>query len=152
MRLTRYTDYCLRVLIYLGVKQDELSTIKEIADRYGISKNHLMKVVYELNQRGHVETIRGKNGGMRLGRPPSEINLGGLIRETENDMALVECFAAGNECRLTPSCVLKSVIYEALQAFLAVLDRYTLQDLLGPKRELAELLAIPVEIPRRDGA
>ena len=151
MRLTRYTDYCLRVLMYLGVKQDELSTIKEIADRYGISKNHLMKVVYELNQRGHVETIRGKNGGMRLGRRPSEINLGHLIRETENDLALVECFASGNECRLTPSCVLKSVLYEALQAFLGVLDRYTLQDLLGPERELAGLLAIPVEIPRRDG-
>lgn len=146
MRLTRYTDYCLRVLMYLGVKQAELATIKEIADRYGISKNHLMKVVYELNQRGYVETLRGKNGGMRLGRRPREINLGQLVRETENDLQLVECFGGQNECRITASCALKPILSEALNAFLGVLDRYTLADLLGPQRDLADLLSIPITV------
>jgi Rrf2 family nitric oxide-sensitive transcriptional repressor len=142
MRLTRFTDYSLRVLIFLGVKQDGLSTIKEIADHYSISKNHLMKVVYELNRLGYIETVRGKNGGMRLHKDPESINLGALVRRTENDMDLVECFSAGNQCVITPACNLKHIVAEALDAFIAVLDRYTLSDLLQQQQALATLLGI----------
>lgn len=142
MRLTRFTDYSLRVLIFLGVKQDGLSTIKEIADHYNISKNHLMKVVYELNRLGYIETVRGKNGGMRLHKAPESINLGSLVRRTENDMDLVECFSAGNQCVITPACNLKHIVAEALDAFVAVLDRYTLSDLLREQQALATLLGI----------
>lgn len=142
MRLTRFTDYSLRVLIFLGIKQDGLSTIKEIADHYDISKNHLMKVVYELNRLGYIETVRGKNGGMRLHQDPDTINLGALVRRTENDLDLVECFAEGNQCVITPACQLKSILGEALNAFIGVLDRYTLSDLLAEPKALADLLSI----------
>lgn len=142
MRLTRYTDYCLRVLMYLGVKGDELATIKEIAERYDISKNHLMKVAYELNRLGYIETVRGKNGGMHLRLAPEQINLGQLVRDTESDLALVECFATGGHCSITPSCVLKQVLNEALEAFFTVLSQYTLSDLLVPRRDLGALLGV----------
>lgn len=142
MRLTSFTDYCLRVLLYLGLKQNELSTITEIADCYAISRNHLMKVVYELGRLGYVETIRGKHGGMRLRARPGRINLGELVRRTENDLSLAECFGTENHCRLTPSCALRGVLDEALQAFLGVLDRYTLADLLEPRAELAALVSV----------
>lgn len=142
MRLTRFTDYSLRVLIFLGVKKHGLSTIKEIADHYNISKNHLMKVVYELNRLGYIETIRGKNGGMRLHQDPETINLGTLVRRTENDLDLVECFSEGNQCVITPACQLKHIIAEALNAFIGVLERYTLADLLANEAELGKLLNI----------
>lgn len=142
MRLTRYTDYCLRVLMYLGIKGDELATIREIAERFDISKNHLMKVAYELNRLGYIETIRGKNGGMHLRLAPEQINLGQLVRDTENDLAIVECFATDGHCSITPSCVLKQVLGEALEAFLAVLSQYTLSDLLVPKHDLGSLLGV----------
>ena len=151
MRLTLYTDYCLRVLMYLGLKENELATIKEIAERYDISKNHLMKVVYELNRMEYIETIRGKNGGMRLRRPPAEINLAELVRRTESDLAIVECFGPDNACRITPACALKHIIDDALTAFFDVLARYSLADLLGPRRELASLLSIdtaPIRPPK----
>ncbi|WP_435103869.1 Rrf2 family transcriptional regulator [Arhodomonas sp. AD133] len=143
MRLTLYSDYCLRVLIYLGLKDGELATIREIAERYEISRNHLMKVVYELNRLGYIETLRGKHGGMRLNRPPEEVALGALIRQTENDLQLVECFGSENRCRLTGACTLQSVLDEALQAFLDVLDRYTLADLLMPQQPLLYRLGLP---------
>lgn len=146
MRLTSFTDYSLRVLMYLSVKEGELSTISEIAERYAISRNHLMKVVYELGRLGYVETVRGKHGGMRLRDNPAHINLGQVVRRTENDMSLVECFSTQNDCRLTPSCALRGVLREALQAFFAVLDRYSLADLLVPKQELATLLGIDIPV------
>ncbi|MEX1080998.1 MAG: Rrf2 family transcriptional regulator [Halofilum sp. (in: g-proteobacteria)] len=146
MRLTSFTDYSLRVLMYLGLKGDELATISEIAASYDISRNHLMKVVYELSQHGYIETIRGKKGGMRLRVEPSAINLGELVRCTESDMALVECFGPENSCRLTPSCALRSALNEALQAFLAVLDRYTLAELVTPGHELAALLWMDIPV------
>lgn len=146
MRLTSFTDYSLRVLMYLSLKEGELCTISEIAERYAISRSHLMKVVYELGRLDYVETVRGKHGGMRLRRAPAEINLGEVVRRTENDLALVECFNTDNYCRLTASCVLQGVLDEALQAFLAVLDRHTLADLLGPKRDLAALLSIDIPV------
>jgi len=133
MRITRYTDYSLRVLIYLGAKGEGLATIQEIADRYRISRNHLMKVVHELQLKGYIDTLRGKNGGMRLRLPPERISLGRVVRDTEQDLALVECFGTDNHCIITPYCELKSILNEALGAFLGVLDRYTLADLLDPR-------------------
>ena len=142
MRITRYTDYSLRVLIYLGVKGEELVTIQEIADCYRISRNHLMKVVYDLNQRGYIETLRGKGGGMRLRARPEDLRLGDLIRAVEQDLTLVECFGDHNQCRITPACTLKGVLAEALDAFFDSLNRYTLADLLKPGKELGTLLGI----------
>ncbi|WP_163142478.1 Rrf2 family transcriptional regulator, partial [Arhodomonas sp. KWT] len=116
MRLTLYTDYCLRVLMYLGVKEDRFATISEIAERYDISRNHVMKVVYGLSQSDYIRTVRGKNGGMYLQRAPESINLGALIRDTEQDLALVECFAPDNRCVITPSCRLTHILGDALKA------------------------------------
>lgn len=151
MHITRYTDYSLRVLIYLGLKGEALATIQEIADRYGISKNHLMKVVHELNRKGYVDTLRGKHGGIRLGRAPAEINLGTLVRETESDLALVECFGSDNECIIAPACSLKLVLRQALEAFFEVLDSRSLADLLPApdQSRLAQLLRI--DLPRVAG-
>lgn len=144
MHITRYTDYSLRVLIYLAVQGDRLATIQEIADSYGISKNHLMKVVHQLNKKGYVETIRGKNGGLRLHRTPDDINIGVLVRETEQDLNLVECFSTNNKCTITPVCGLKGIFAEALKAFLATLDQYTLKDIISEKQkpQLMRLLQI----------
>jgi len=130
MHITRYTDYSLRVLIYLAGQGDGLSTIQEIADSYDISKNHLMKVVHQLNKKGYIETVRGKKGGMRLQMAPEDINVGVLVRETEQDLSIVECHSSRNACKITPVCGLKSMFGEALQAFLSVLDKYTLQDVI----------------------
>ncbi|MEI6559489.1 MAG: Rrf2 family transcriptional regulator [Rhodospirillaceae bacterium] len=147
MRLTRYTDFCFRVLIHAGLKDGSLSTTREISDRYGISSNHLMKVVYDLNIKGYLETVRGKNGGIRLGRLPEQINLGTLIRDIEDDMALVECHTSESQCRIGSACLLRGVIGEGLRAFLGVLDRYTLADLLEPRADLSRLLDIEVDRP-----
>ena len=143
MRLTLYTDYSLRVLMYLALDPDQTSTIQEIADSYNISKNHLMKVAYELGRAGYVETVRGRNGGLHMAKAATEINLGALIRQCEGDFTLVECFDAKlNQCVLTPSCSLKRALHKALDAYFAVLDQYSLADLLQPKKALAQLLAI----------
>lgn len=143
MRLTSFSDYCLRVLMFAGTKDDGLVTIDEIAKAYGISRNHLMKVVHRLGQLDYVATVRGRGGGFRLAKPPSHINLGRLIRETEEDLAIVECFQGNaSDCAIEPACVLKSVLREALDAFLGVLDGYTLDDLLKPRSRLKRLLSI----------
>lgn len=144
MRLTAFTDYCLRVLIYVGSKEEGLSTITEISASYGISRNHVMKVVHRLGQLGYLATVRGKNGGLRLGREAAEVRLGKLVRETEEDWALVECFQPGNRnCRIGPSCILRGAFADALAAFFDKLDEYTLEDLLRPHDDLARLLRIP---------
>ncbi|MCZ8536765.1 Rrf2 family transcriptional regulator [Paenisporosarcina quisquiliarum] len=142
MRMTMYTDFSLRVLMYVGAKEkSELSTIQEISTAYGISKNHLMKVTYELGKHGYIETIRGRGGGIRLAFPPASINIGEVVRKTEDDFHLVECFnCAANRCVITPVCKLRRVLHEALVAYLAVLDTYTLQDLLSNKDELGAIL------------
>ncbi|MGB3259634.1 Rrf2 family transcriptional regulator [Paenisporosarcina sp.] len=142
MRMTMYTDFSLRVLMYVGAKEkSELSTIQEISTAYGISKNHLMKVTYELGKHGYIETIRGRGGGIRLAFPPASINIGEVVRKTEDDFYLVECFnCAANRCVITPVCKLRRVLHEALVAYLAVLDTYTLQDLLSNKDELGAIL------------
>ena len=137
MRLTTFTDYSLRVLIYLAVNDEQKTTIAQIAQIYGISKNHLMKVVHELSQRHYLIALRGKNGGLRFNRPPSEINIGELVRAMESDFAIAECFGQNNQCVLTPACSLRTVLGEALEAFLAVLDGYTLEDILPGRRRKA---------------
>jgi Rrf2 family nitric oxide-sensitive transcriptional repressor len=141
MHITRYTDYSLRVLMYVAVKRDKLSTIREIAEKYDISKNHLMKVVHQLNRKGYVESVRGKNGGVRLNMEPSDINIGVLVRETEQDLLLVECFSAANKCAIAPICGLKGMLSEALDAFLNALDQHTLEDLL-PEKSKPQLLRL----------
>lgn len=132
MQLTQYTDYSLRVLIYLGRHDSGLSTITEIADFYRISRNHLVKVVHHLGQCGYIETHRGKNGGIRLAKPPAEIQLGQLIRDTEPNLNLAECFdQARDHCVITRDCKLKGVLYQARNSFLSTLNAYTLADVLG---------------------
>ncbi|MBD8136441.1 Rrf2 family transcriptional regulator [Bacillus sp. CFBP 13597] len=129
MRLTSYSDYSLRVLIYLATHdQSKLSNIKEISEVYQLSKNHLMKIVHNLGKLGYIETIRGRNGGFRLAKSPSEINVGELVRRTEEDFYLVECFKDHDNCVISPVCSLKFVLNNALDAFLQVLDQYTIAD------------------------
>ncbi|TQV84381.1 RrF2 family transcriptional regulator [Aliikangiella coralliicola] len=144
MHITRYTDYSLRVLMYLAAKGDTLSTIKEIADSYQISKNHLMKIVQELNTKGYVIAVRGKNGGLKLKNEPSEINIGDLVRDIEQDLSLVECFKDGANCIITPGCQLKVIFDQALTAFLEKLDEYTLADLIpdNKRAQISQLLNI----------
>lgn len=144
MRLTTFTDYSLRVLIFLATNSDQTATIADIAKTYGVSRNHLMKVVHELSQQGYVVALRGKGGGLRLSRPPTEINLGEVIRSMENDLAIAECLGTRNQCILTPACSLRPVFSEALDAFLSVLDSYSLADIVPGSRgkQLASILAI----------
>ncbi len=141
MQLTQYTDYSLRTLIYLGLRRDGLSTITEISESYGISRNHLVKVVHQLGAQGLIVTVRGKGGGIRLASPPDEINIGDVVRRFEN-LALVECFSDGNTCAISPSCRLRGVLQEAMRGFMEVLDTYTLQDLLASKKKMKGLLSM----------
>ncbi|ULO04999.1 RrF2 family transcriptional regulator [Paenibacillus sp. 19GGS1-52] len=142
MRLTMYTDFSLRILLYLGAKErSELSTIQDISEAYHISKNHLMKVSHELGRAGFIETVRGRGGGIRLAHAPEEINIGEVIRRMEDDFHLVECFnPATNSCPISQVCGLKGVLARALHAYLNVLSEYTLQDLLLNKNELQAIL------------
>ena len=144
MYITRYTDYYLRVLIYLAVNNGEQSKISSIATSYGISKNHLMKIVQQLNISGYLLATRGKNGGIKLIRPAKEINVGALVREMENKDKLVECFGDDNQCVITPSCQLQHIFAEAQESFFSTLDNYYLSDLIGDNKqhELAQLLAV----------
>ena len=153
MRITGYTDYSLRVLIYLAVQGDRLATIQEVADRYDISKNHLMKVVHQLTRKGYLDSIRGKKGGIRLRMAPAEVNLGVLVREMEPDLSLVECFGPDNTCVISPVCSLKGVLGEALDSFLATLDRYSLADIVPEedRPNIIRLLDIPAEEPAVPG-
>lgn len=158
MRLTQWTDYTLRVLMYCAATEGRAQpvTITEVAEGYGISRSHLMKIVQQLSAQGLLETTRGRGGGMRLMLPASAINIGAVVRATETDFNLVECFDPTiNQCRLSSHCRLKGVLWQAMQAYLAVLDGVTLEDLMapsaGPASEaggaLRALLPI-VELPR----
>lgn len=131
MRLTSFTDYTLRTLLHLGSNRDRLVTIQEIADLHSISKNHLMKVVNELARNGVIETIRGRNGGFRLAHEPEDINVGAVVRMSESDFYMAECFDPnGTPCGLTKACRLKGILGDATNAYLAELDRHTLASLL----------------------
>lgn len=136
MRLTRYTDYAMRVLLYLGARPGRLCSIAEISRAYGISRNHLMKVVNDLVNAGYLVSARGRAGGVRLGRAPAEINVGRVVRHTEDGFDLADCGA----CVIAPACGLTGALHEALGAFMTVLDGYTLDDLLDRRTSLAALL------------
>jgi Rrf2 family nitric oxide-sensitive transcriptional repressor len=142
MRLTVYTDYSLRVLMYVALHPERRPTIGEVAASYGISKNHVMKVVHQLGVAGYIATLRGQSGGMRLARSPQEISLGEVVRRTEPDLALVPCFDPINAaCVITPACKLRRALQQARGAFLAVLDAYSLADLVENRDALRQLLA-----------
>jgi Rrf2 family nitric oxide-sensitive transcriptional repressor len=135
MRLTTFSDYALRVLMYAAAVGDRLITIEETANTYNISRAHLMKVVNILTRTGFIKGVRGRSGGFTLAKPPEDINLGAVVRATEPDFALVECFATGNQCIITRRCQLADVLNEALDAFVRTLDRYTLADIMLSRRD-----------------
>ena len=129
MRLTDYTDYTLRVLMFCALNPERSVTIAELADSHAVSKNHLMKIVNDLSRQGLLHTTRGRGGGLRLLKPASEICIGDVVRQTETDFRMVECFdKSHNECTLTSHCQLKQVFHTALQSYLAELDKFTLAD------------------------
>lgn len=135
MRLSDYTDYTLRVLMYCAANRGRLVTIAELADQHQVSKNHLMKIVNDLGRQGVLETTRGRGGGLRLLMDPSAIRVGDVVRNSETDFRLVECFDASTDtCTLTPTCRLKKVLRDALAAYLAELDGVTLADITRPGR------------------
>lgn len=147
MKFTSFTDYSLRVLIYLGTQPQRLATIAEIATAYDISEHHLTKVVHFLGKQGWLANVRGKGGGLRLGLAPEEICVGDVVRQTEGEAMPAECFEpGGGECCIAPACALRGVLEEAFDALYAVLDRYTLADLVRNRRALLGLL--PVALPR----
>ena len=144
MRLTVYSDYSLRLLMYLAVRPERLSTIQEVAKAYNVSSNHLMKVVHQLGMAGYVKTVRGRSGGIRLGREAEAIGLGELLRFTEPDMDVVPCFEPENQaCPLRRACRLKGALDRARQAFLGVLDEYTLADLTSAPASMRSVLGLP---------
>ena len=140
MRLSVHADYALRILIFAGLRGDEPSRVREIAERYGISQSHLTKVVWQLSQEGFLATSRGRTGGLRLARAPEDINLGAVLRALEDNRHFVECFSADGACVITPACAARRMFREAIEAFLAVFDRYTLADLLARRVELETML------------
>lgn len=153
MRLTTFSDYALRVLIYLGAAPGQLATIDEIAAAYGVSANHLMKVVHQLGRLGYLETVRGKGGGMRLARAPADIVVGEVIRATEEGFDLVECFGEGEpNCVIARSCALKGALGEALAAFLNVLNGYTLADLIVPGLATVKVTRAFTNLGRKPGS
>ena len=141
MQLTRQTDYAIRVMMFLGIqKDDRLVTISDIAYHFDISRNHLMKIVHRLGQKEYIQTVRGKYGGLRLERDPSSIKLGELVRDFETTLDVVDCKKL--TCPITGSCDLKPIMQKAQEAFLAVIDEYTLQNLLNNPADLRSLLGI----------
>ncbi len=139
MRLTKFSDYAIRVLLYSASRPGTLVTIEETADVFDISRAHLKKVVLHLSSNGYLRAVRGRGGGFTLACAPSEIGLGDLLRSTESDFGLAECFLEGNRCAISPVCRLPPILNEALEAFLATFDRYTLQDImLTPESFLAQ--------------
>lgn len=143
MRLTTFTDYTLRVLMYLAIEPGRLATIPEIASAYGISENHLMKVVHRLARTGLIESVRGKGGGIRLAHPATDIRLGQVIRASEGDAVIVECFSAeNNTCCITPVCRLTKILADTFEGFYQALDAYSLADLVTNPIQLGQLLSI----------
>ena len=141
--MTLHTDYALRMLIYVATRRDVACTVNDVAEAYGLSRNHLLKVAQTLRDLGLVETTRGRAGGIRLARAPREIGIGALVRATEEEFSLAECMQAGGRaCAISPACRLKGMLHEALGAFLSVLDKYTLADIVRDRASLGPLLGI----------
>lgn len=149
MRLTLHSDYALRVLIQVGLTDGKLTTIDGIAASFGISRHHLTKVVNDLSQKGYLDTVRGRHGGMRLKREPDEINIGQVVRDTEDNLCVVGCLESRGYCRIERACVLRGVLSEATEAFLAVLDAHTLADLIKPRKSLSSLLQLEQNVTAR---
>lgn len=139
MQLTRYSDYSLRTLMYLALKPDEKVNISDIARTFNISRNHLVKIVHHLGQLGYIHTVRGRGGGIQLGAEAEDINVGKLVRATEQNLQVVDCWEPA--CPLVTACLLKGALHEATDAFLSVLDSYTLADLVKQKARLHKLIA-----------
>ncbi len=141
--MTQFSNFAIRLLMYAALKGDKPSAVPEVARAYRISYDHLKKAAAELCRRGYLETVRGRNGGFRLAKQPADIRIGEVIRQTEGDAALVECFAPQtNTCPLVDACQLRIALQDALAAFFAVLDRYTLADLVRAPEELTPLLGL----------
>lgn len=148
MHLTRYTDYSLRLLMILAIGEGEGKTIREVSEIYGISRNHLVKVVNRLVRLGLVETTRGRHGGVRLARPPEEVEIGRVVRAVEPSFEVAECFGGHDRCLISPACGYRGVLLEALAAFHEVLDRATLADLVDRRqRQLRALFGIETGRP-----
>lgn len=143
MKLTTFTDYTLRTLIYLALVSDRLVTISELSTHYDIPESHLNKVVHQLGVAGDIETVRGKGGGLQLARSPEVIHVGEIVRRCEPDLALVPCLGEQGCCTIEPNCVLQRAVQEALVVFFKELNRYTLADLVVPRRKLTVLLGLP---------
>ena len=152
MQLTLYSDYSLRVLIYLGVRPKHQATITEIAQSYKVSRNHLVKVVHNLGNMGYIITTRGRGGGLQLAMAPEQINIGEVVRKTEPNFDLVECFdEETNTCPISPACALIKALKLARKAFLGVLDQYTLADVVANRCELGGYLKIdPTTVPKSE--
>jgi len=141
MQLTQFTDYSLRMLIYVAVRNGKTCTITEIAESYNISRNHLMKVTHRLSQLGILKTLRGKGGGLLLNADPEKLNLGELIVKLEPNFFIVECFDTTNgKCAIAPVCKLKHILHEATNNFIQTLQKYTLQDVIRNRTELTQIL------------
>jgi Rrf2 family nitric oxide-sensitive transcriptional repressor len=141
MKLTAFTDYSLRVLIYLAAQPGQRATIGQIATAFDVSEHHLVKVVHFLGKKGWLRNLRGKGGGLELGELPQRIVVGRVVRETEGSDTVAECFGeSGGDCQIAPDCRLRGVLGEALAAFYSVLDRYTLADLVRNRQQLARVL------------
>ena len=140
MKLTAFTDYSLRVLIYLAAQPKQRATIATIASSFDVSENHLTKVVHFLGKAGWLANVRGKGGGLELAMPPELIGVGEVVRRTERGVMPAECFADDGHCAIAAICCLSGVLAEAVKAFYATLDRYTLADLVQNRRALARVM------------
>jgi len=145
MRLTTFTDYALRVLLFLATAPEGRGRIADIASAYRISEHHLVKVVHHLGREGLLANTRGRGGGLRLARPASQINVGHVVRTAEEPSVLVECFAPGGNCAITGSCRLAGALQKAHDAFYEVLDGFTLEDLLVRSQRMTQILHYPME-------
>ncbi|HTQ71086.1 MAG TPA: Rrf2 family transcriptional regulator [Acidocella sp.] len=145
MRLTRYTDFAIRMMLYLAAHEGRLCSIGEIAGSYGISQNHLMKVASDLAGSGYVQSLRGRGGGLRLARAADQINIGQLVRHTEGKVDLVGC----GECALAPACGMVCVFRDAVESFFTSLEKYSLADIMAKGRpdQLRQILAVGAQLP-----
>ncbi|MDV7339609.1 Rrf2 family transcriptional regulator [Terasakiella sp. A23] len=151
MHLSKFTDYSLRVLIYLATKPDEISTIDEISKRYGLSKEHLRKIIHHLAKENWIESRRGRGGGVLLARPARDISIGEVVRSVEEGFNIAECFDPNkSQCQIDGLCRLTGMLGEALNAFLAVLDQYTLADIVQNQDQLLARLGITLAKPEKE--
>lgn len=142
MQLDKFTDYGLRILMTLAVLEPEKVSVASIAQRFQVSEHHLSKVATKLAKGGYIQSERGRAGGLRLAKPADEISIGAVLRWLKQDEPIVECFAAGNNCLITPACGLRTPLQEAQEAFFAALDSYSLQDVAKRRDTLENLLAV----------